>query len=163
MDEDNRPTKSPAHTPILQRHVNRRTGRSVGATTPSLMPEAVQLDETSSLLSNTDLFTDERRLGRSYHSIGVLSGSATPRPQRQHSYNTNTRYAKNHSRNNTVNSLQFSQRLINALRAESVHSRGALVNDHEPCTQVNAISPCMSAAHSCAYRRGPTTRFDACG
>jgi hypothetical protein len=109
-DDDRSLDSPPPRTPVLQRRTY--STLTFEDTTPSSIREGgAHPDETSSLLEHGD-----GHLGRSYHSL-LASGGATPRPQRQHSYNKNARLSRHHSRNN---SLHFSQRLVNALRAESV-------------------------------------------
>jgi hypothetical protein len=79
-------------------------------------------DETSGLLGHADRPTGGGAYGgmdgsgllsRSYRSFGP-STPGTPRPQRQLSYSTNTRFSRNVSRRG---SFSFSQRLVTALGA----------------------------------------------
>jgi hypothetical protein len=92
---------SRSQSPLLRRHA---------FSTRSLLEHSGSIDETSSLLDNADV----AGLGRSYRSIAP-SSPGTPRPQRQLSYSTNTRFSRNVSRRG---SFSFSQRLVNALGAE---------------------------------------------
>ncbi|KAF2674740.1 voltage-gated protein/chloride channel-like protein [Microthyrium microscopicum] len=108
-DERERPT-----SPLLQRRTY-----STRSLDPSqrFSRRSNDPDESSSLLDHID-----GPLGRSYRSI-ASTGPATPRPQRQHSYSTNARLTRNHSRRN---SAQFSQRLVNALGAERTQRQTGL-------------------------------------
>jgi hypothetical protein len=104
-DHQHENRSSRPHSPLLYRrnHSTRSLEHSNYFTNRSNQP-----DENSSLLDHND-----GPIGRSYRSI-TSSGPATPRPQRQQSYSTNARLARSHSRKS---SLQFSQRLVNALGA----------------------------------------------
>jgi hypothetical protein len=101
QDSQDRSTRSAS--PLLQRRTY--STRSLEQRPPIPIP-----DETSSLLDNAD----GALWGRSYRSIGP-STPGTPRFQRQPSYSTSTRFARNYNRGD---SYTFSQRLVNALSSQ---------------------------------------------
>jgi hypothetical protein len=112
----------PPQSPLSSSPLLRRRAFSTRSLLDHHQRHGDAVDETSGLLDNADAtagagayggLDGSGLLGRSYRSFAP-STPGTPRPQRQLSYSTNTRFSRNVSRRG---SFSFSQRLVSALGA----------------------------------------------